>query len=71
MGKIRDEINKIEEQRKVFDHYCVIRQKYLQNKCKHDPEYVNFHADPSGNNDSFWDCIECGSYFKNFPGEKK
>ena len=70
MGKIRDEINKIEKERKEFDHKCVMKQKKLQDKCKHDPKSVTLDIDPSGNG-SLWQCSECGSYFKKFPGVKE
>ena len=32
------------------------RLKSIQSECPHD---YSFHSDPSGNNDSFWECDYC------------
>jgi hypothetical protein len=48
----------------VSSHRAKIRhnvtQLVIQTVCKHPPEFFKRHPDPSGNNDSWDQCIACG-----------
>ncbi len=52
--EIEKELIKYEEKKKVLEAGI----KMQQEKCEH--WTTNFHPDPSGNNDSYYECAICG-----------
>lgn len=37
------------------------REEVLKAACTHAPEFTKYHPDPSGNNDSWTECLVCGA----------
>lgn len=54
-------------ERSLQDAITLLRYKgereLLKKVCKHPPEFNKYHPDPSGNNDSWHECLICGEDF--------
>ena len=67
--KIRLESMRIEEELKSKEMSLENQLAEVQELCPH--SRVSFYNDPSGNNDSFYECNVCSKEFKSLPKKKQ
>jgi hypothetical protein len=59
-NEIRIEMQRLFERQELARKRLESKLAKLQTKCKH--EHKTFYPDPSGNNDSYYECDDCGKY---------